>query len=156
MIERVRNLLRARQSMIASYADAHKRINNILELFVAGCATAFTLAMIYDQATIGMVWLFSGVTGFAIEAWPIRSSLSDHSKAYAEYGATTDVGESVEEGAFCHKFLRLSFLLAVTAFLLGAVVGGPVWSNCIIGIFIWFASMLCVPLLCAPRDETEL
>ena len=142
--------------MIASYADAHKRINNILKLFIAGCATAFTLAMIYDQATIGMVWLFSGVTGFAIEAWPTHSSLVDHSKAHTERAASADVVESVEGDAFCHKFLRLSFLLAITAFLLGTVVSGPVWGNCMAGIFTWFASMLCVPLLCAPRDATEL
>lgn len=156
MIQRVKNLFRARQSMIASYADAHKRINNILKLFVAGCATAFTLAIMYDQATIGMVWLFSAVIGVAIEAWPTCSSRSDHSKACSEGAASADVVESVEEGAFCRKFLRLSFLLAVTAFLLGIVIGGPVWSSCMVGIFTWFASMLCVPFLCAPRDAIEL
>jgi hypothetical protein len=142
--------------MIANYADAHKRINNILEFFIAGCATAFALEIVHGRAKFGIVWLLSGAIAFAIEACPTRSCLSDHSKAHVEDGAAADVVESVEEGAFCHKFLRLSFLLAVTAFVLGTVVGGPVWSNCIAGIVTWFASLLCLPVLCAPRDATEL
>ncbi|MGD9657927.1 MAG: hypothetical protein AB7U61_09880 [Methylocystis sp.] len=142
--------------MIDSYAAAHKRINNILELFIALCATAFTLAMLYDQAKFGMVWFFSGMIAVVIEAWPTRSSLSGRSKPYAEYGATADVVESVEAGSFCHKYLRLSFLLAVTTLLLGTVLAVPIWSSCMASIFAWFASMLCVPVLCAPRDATEL
>ena len=83
--------------MIANYADAHKRINKILELFVAGCATGLTLAIMYDQATIAMVWLISGVIGFAIEAWPSRSSLSDHSKACAERAASSDAAKAIRD-----------------------------------------------------------
>ncbi len=142
--------------MIASYADAHKRINNILEFFVAGCATAFTLAMMCEKSAIGMVSLFSGAIGFVIAAWPTRSSLVDHSKLCASRTVGADVVESQEEGAFCRKFLRLSFLLALTAFLLGTAVGSPVWSNCMAGVCTWFISMLFVPILCAPRDATEL
>jgi hypothetical protein len=144
--------------MIASYADANKRINKFLELFILGCASAVALATVHGHPKFAIVWLFVGLIGYAIEAWPSRSSFNDHPDAFGsktEWVANIDVLESREEDAFCCKFLRLSFLLAATAFLIGYVIGSPLLSNCIAGVFTWFISMLCLPLLCAPHDAED-
>ncbi len=144
--------------MIASYADAHRRINTILDFFVVGCATALALATVHGYPKFAIVWLFAGLIGYAIEASPNRSSFKDRPVAFgaeSESMANGDALESAEEDAFCCKFLRFSFLLAVTAFLIGCVIGSPVWSNCIAGVFTWFISMLCLPLLCAPHDAED-
>lgn len=144
--------------MIASYADANKRINKVLALFIVGCASAVALATVHGHLKFAIAWLFVGLIGYAIEAWPSRSSFNDHPDAFGsatERPANIDVRESREGDAFCCKFRRFSFLLAATAFLIGSVIGSPLLSNCIAGVFIWFISMLCVPLLCAPHDVED-
>lgn len=141
--------------MVASYADANKRINKMLEFFVVGCASAVAFATVHDHPKFAIIWLFAGLIGYAIEAWPIRLSFKDRPKPFSvktERAARIDAPAAVEEDAFCCKFLRFSFLLAATAFLIGYVIGAPLLSNCIAGVFTWFMSMLCTPLLCAPHE----
>lgn len=146
--------------MIASYANAHRRINKMLELFVVGCAVALAAAVVQGHPRLAIVCLLLGLIGHAIEVWPgplsfpRRADLLDLKR---EPAANDGVFEPAEEGAFCRKFLQFSFLLAATAFLIGYVVGGSLWSNCIAGVLTWFMSMLILPFLCAPRDiENEL
>lgn len=144
--------------MIASYADAHRRINKILEFFIVGSASAVAFATVHGHPQFAIVWLFVGLIGYAIEAWPSCASLSDRLDAFdskIEGVAKVDALESCEEHAFCCKLLRLSFLLAATAFLIGSVIGNPLLGNCTACVFAWFISMLCVPILCAPHDVAD-
>lgn len=54
--------------MIASYASAHKRINEVLELFVGGCAVVLAAAAVQGHPRLPIVCLLSGLIGHAIPA----------------------------------------------------------------------------------------
>lgn len=146
--------------MIASYANAHKRINNALELFVGGCAVVLAAAAIQGHPRLPLVCLLSGLIGHAIEVWPKPSSFARRADLLdLERESAGDDGafEPAEESAFYRKFLQFCFLLGTTAFLMAYVVGGAFWINCIAGVMTWFTSMLSLLFLCAPRDtESKL
>lgn len=128
--------------MIASYADANKRIDKVLEFFIVGCASAVAIATIHGHPRLAIILLFLGLIGYAIEAWPSRSSFKERLDVFgskSQHVVSTNVLETAAD-AFCCKFLRFSFLLAVTAFLAGYFIGSPLWSSSIAGIFTWFIS----------------
>lgn len=146
--------------MIASYASAHKRINKVLELFVGGCAVVLAVAAVQGHPRLPIVCLLSGLIGHAIEVWPKPLSFTrcaDLLDLKREPSENDGAFEPAEESAFYRKFLQFCFLLGAAAFLMGYVVGGSLWINCIASVMTWLMSMLILPLFCAPRDtESEL
>jgi hypothetical protein len=64
-----------------------------------------------------------------------------------------DPYDLVEAYVFADKLLKLSNLIAITALAIGFVHGTPWWGAFLAATIIWFASLFCIAVLCAPPNN---
>jgi hypothetical protein len=135
--------------MIATYSEAHRRVNRILELFSVGCTAGFLIGVALHGWWFATVWAAAGLLAVVIETSKRQSAIM------AGVSANIATTELADERAFEGKFLKFPCLLAATILAAGFELGNPWWSSLLAATIAWFTSMFVVALLCAPRINAE-
>ena len=148
--------------MIATYSEAHRRLNRVLEIFFVGCAAGALIGIFRDDRWVATVWLAAGFATAIIRASVSRSAVTvsvpeknEFADELASKGDRLALNERVDERAFEGKFLKFTTVLAATVLACGLVLGNPWWGNLLAAAVTWFASMFGIALLCAPRKNSE-
>ena len=135
--------------MIATYSEAHRRVNRILEFFFVGCAAASLIGIALHDWWFATVWVAAGLQAVIIEISKRPSA------AMAGVPENIVANELADERAFEAKFLKFPCLLAATVLAAGFALGNPWWSNLLAAAIAWFTSIFVIALLCAPRINAE-
>ena len=148
--------------MIATYSEAHRRRNHILEFFFVGCAGEILVGAIHQNWWFAAVWLaagfIDGLIVISVSHYAVTTSPHKNDEFANELAANDDEpepNELADQCAFGGKFLRFTNLLAATVLAAGFALGNPWWGNLLAAAVTWFASMFGIPLLCAPRKNGE-
>lgn len=145
---------------VATYSQAHRRLNHVLEVFFVACAAGTVSGVLRDDGWVAAVWLAAGLATAVIRASGSRSAASacEKNEFADELAADRDepaLNECADEHAFESKFLKFTTLLAATVLAGGFALGNLWWGNMLVAVVTWFASMFGVALLCAPRKNGE-
>ena len=62
--------------MIATYSEAHRRLNRVLEIFFVGCAAGALIGIFRDDRWVATVCLAAGFTTAVIRASVSRSAVT--------------------------------------------------------------------------------
>jgi hypothetical protein len=148
--------------VIATYSEAHRRLNHILEVFFVACAVGTLIGVIRDDWWVAAVWVTAGfvtaVIEFSVSRSALRASAREKNEFADELTANRNepaLDEHADERAFEGKFLKFTTLLAATVLACGFTLGNPWWGNVLAAAVTWFASMVGIALLCAPRKNGD-
>jgi uncharacterized membrane protein YjjP (DUF1212 family) len=148
--------------MVATYSQAHRRLNHVLEVFFVACAAGTVIAVFRDDGWVAAVWLAAGLATAVIRASgsrnAVRASAFEKNEFADKLAANRDepaLNERADEHAFESKFLKFTTLLAATVLACGFALGNLWWGNVLVAVVTWFASMFGIALLCAPRKNGE-
>ncbi|GLI95145.1 hypothetical protein [Methylocystis echinoides] len=146
--------------MIATYSQAHRRLNHVLEVFFVTCAAGTVSGVVRDDGWVAAVWLAAGLATAGIRASGSRTAASacEKNELADEPAADRDepsLNERADEQAFESKFLKFTTLLAAAVLACGFALGNLWWGNVLVAVVTWFASMFGIALLCAPRKNGE-
>ncbi len=136
--------------MIATYSEAHRRLNHLLGFFFVSCAVEILLGVIHRNWWLAAVWLVAGSIGGVIRVAVSQCAVTPSTPENNEFA-----NELADQRAFTGKFLKFTSLLAATVLAAGFALGNPWWGNLLAAVITWFASMFGIALLCAPRKNGE-
>lgn len=109
--------------IIATYSEAHRRLNRILNFFLVCCIAGTLIGVIDNRWWFATVSLAAGFVTGAIEA----SAKSAVLASAPEKNDFTD--ELASERAFESKFLKFTSLLATAVLASGFALGNIWWGN---------------------------
>ena len=130
--------------MIATYSEAHRRLDNVLKIFFVVCVAGIVIGILNYDWWFATVWLIAGFINGIIGA-SVRQSAANFS--------TPEDNEFADARVFAGNSLNFTNLLAATVVATGFALRQPWWGVVLAGAATWFASMFGIALLCVPPKK---